>query len=229
MSYENLTRQVENYIKENILNGNFKINSKLQSERYIAEKFNISRIPVRKAIERLCDQNILEKVPYSSPIISGFKSISLFSSEEPFKSSDIEKIYVESLRTRQLIESEAARLAAVNADKNEIEIIKKAYLKSIKDLEKVYSGHKEECSESDLDFHKSIIKSSHSDLFNKYYALIPETIYSNQFFGFKYRTSLKNMIEDHNKIMDAIEKRNPDYSFNAMYSHLEDVIKLFNK
>ena len=75
MSNLSATNQIINYIKENILSGNFKINSKLPSERKIAEQFNISRIPVRKAIEKLCDDGILMSVPYSSPIVK--KSIYL--------------------------------------------------------------------------------------------------------------------------------------------------------
>lgn len=73
MSSLTVTEQVIDYIKENILNGNFKINSKLPSERKIAEEFKISRIPVRQAIEKLCKEGILRTVPYSSPVIQGFK------------------------------------------------------------------------------------------------------------------------------------------------------------
>ena len=69
MSKLSATDQIINYIKENILNGNFKINSKLPSERKIAEQFNISRIPVRKAIEKLCEDGIIRTVPYSKPLI----------------------------------------------------------------------------------------------------------------------------------------------------------------
>lgn len=50
MSNLTSTEQVIDYIKENILNGTFKINSKLPSERKIAEEFKISRIPVRQAL-----------------------------------------------------------------------------------------------------------------------------------------------------------------------------------
>lgn len=223
------TEQVIDYIKENILNGTFKINSKLPSERKISEEFKISRIPVRKAIEKLCADGVLKAVPYSSPVIQGFKKINLFDDGEPFNKKDIQDFYVEALRARQLIESESAKLAAINATENEIKAIRNAYLKSIDELHKLYMGLLKEFTNADLQFHQEIIKASHSPLFIQYYKLIYKTIFSNQYFGFKYRTSLKDMIEDHNKIMDSIEQRNSESAYNAMYSHLDDVIQLLEQ
>lgn len=226
MSNLTATEQVIDYIKENILNGTFKINSKLPSERKIAEEFKISRIPVRQAVEKLCEDGILKAVPYSSPVIQGFKKISLFGDGEPFNKDDIQDFYVEALRARQLIESEAAKLAAINATESEINTIRNAYLKSIDELHNLYMGLLKECNNADLKFHQEIIKASHSPLFIQYYKLISKTIFSNQYFGFKYRTSLKDMIEDHDKIMNAIEQRDSEFAYNAMYSHLDDVIQL---
>lgn len=226
MSSLTATEQVIDYIKENILNGNFKINSKLPSERNIATEFNISRIPVRQAIEKLCEEGILKTEPYSSPVIQGFKKVNLFNNSEPFNKEDIQRFYIESLKARQLIESEAAKLAAINATTDEIESIRNAYLKSIDELHKLYMGLLKECNNADLQFHQEIIKASHSSLFIEYYKLISKTIFSNQYFGFKYRTSLENMIEDHDKVMSAIEQRDGQVAYNAMYNHLEDLIKL---
>jgi|GEM_PF-6146912 len=227
MSSLTSTEQIIDYIKENILNGNFEVHSKLLSERKIAEKFKISRIPVRQAIEKLCQEGILKAVPYSSPIIQGFKKVNIFDEGEQFNKEDIQEFYVEAFKARQLIESEAARLAAIYATEDEIEAIKNSYLKSIDELHKLYMGLLKESNNADLQFHKEIIKASHSKLFAQYYKLISKTIFSNQYFGFKYRTSLKNMIEDHEKIMSAIEQRNGELAYNAMYNHLKEVIQLF--
>lgn len=228
MSNLTATEQVIAYIKENILNGNFKINSKLPSERTIAKQFNISRIPVRQAVEKLCLNGILKTVPYSSPVILGLKKVELLGKDEPFSSDDIQNFYIESLRVRQLIESEAAKYAAINATEKEIISIQNAYQKSIDELHTLYMGQLLETSNADLQFHKQIIKSSHSSLFIKYYNLISETIFSNQYFGFKYRTSLENMIDDHIRIMNAIENRDSHSAYISMYNHIEEIIKLFD-
>lgn len=229
MSKLSATDQIINYIKENILNGNFKINSKLPSERKIAEQFNISRIPVRKAIEKLCEDGIIRAVPYSSPIVEGFKNIDLFDDNEIYKNHNIQEFYVESLRARQFIESEATKLAVLNANDEDLKKIKNAYLKSIEELEKVSKGLIDECSDADLEFHKEIILASHNPLFYEYHKLIPKTILSNQYFGFKYRTSLNCMIEHHDRIMEAFDKKDPALAYDAMYNHLEGVIQLFQR
>ncbi|MBS4803432.1 MAG: FadR family transcriptional regulator [Clostridium sp.] len=229
MSKLSATDQIINYIKENILNGNFKINSKLPSERKIAEQFNISRIPVRKAIEKLCEDGIIRTVPYSSPIVEGFKNIDLFDDNEIYKNHNIQEFYVESLRARQFIESEATKLAVLNANDEDLKKIRNAYLKSIEELEKVSKGLIDECSDADLEFHKEIILASHNPLFYEYHKLIPKTILSNQYFGFKYRTSLNGMIEHHDRIMEAFDKKDPALAYDAMYNHLEGVIQLFQR
>lgn len=229
MSNLNATEKIINYIKENILNGNFKINSKLPSERKIAEQFNISRIPVRKAIEKLCEEGLLRTVPYSSPIVEGFKKIDLFAENEIYKNHNIQELYVESLRARQFIESEATKLAVLNATDEEVEKIRAAYLNSIEELDKVSKGLLTECSDADLQFHKEIISASHNSLFYDYYKLIPNTILSNQYLGFKYINSLNDMIEHHKRIMDAFDKKDPILAFNSMYNHLEDVIQLLQR
>lgn len=229
MSKLSATDQIINYIKENILNGNFKINSKLPSERKIAEQFNISRIPVRKAIEKLCEDGIIRTVPYSSPIVEGFKNIDLFDDNEIYKNHNIQEFYVESLRARQFIESEATKLAVLNANDEDLKKIRNTYLKSIEELEKVSKGLIDECSDADLEFHKEIILASHNPLFYEYHKLIPKTILSNQYFGFKYRTSLNGMIEHHDRIMEAFDKKDPALAYDAMYNHLEGVIQLFQR
>lgn len=223
----NATEKIIDYIKLNILNGTFKINSKLPSERKIADLFNISRIPVRNAINILCKEGILRVVPHSSPIVEGFKKVDLFNDNEVYKNHNIQEFYVESLRARQLIESEATRLAILNATSKELQKIKHTYLKSIVELDKVSQGLIEECYDADLQFHKEIILASHNPIFIKYYELIPKTVSSNQYFGFKYRNSLKDMISHHNEIMMAFDSKDSDLGYTSMYNHLEDVIQLF--
>ena len=166
-------------------------------------------------------------MPYSSPIVEGFKKVDLFDDGEIYKNHNIQEFYVESLRARQLIESEATKLAILNATSKELQKIKYTYLKSIEELDKVSHGLIEECYDADLQFHKEIILASHNPIFIKYYELIPKTVSSNQYFGFKYRNSLKDMISHHNKIMMAFDSKDSYLGYTSMYNHLEDVIQLF--
>ncbi|WP_321969705.1 FCD domain-containing protein [Clostridioides difficile] len=115
----------------------------------------------------------------------------------------------------------------LNATSKELQKIKYTYLKSIEELDKVSHGLIEECYDADLQFHKEIILASHNPIFIKYYELIPKTVSSNQYFGFKYRNSLKDMISHHNKIMIAFDSKDSYLGYTSMYNHLEDVIQLF--
>jgi DNA-binding GntR family transcriptional regulator len=56
-----LYEQLENEIRNYIINGKYSYGMKIPSEKLLGEKFNVSRITVRKAIENLCKDGLLEK------------------------------------------------------------------------------------------------------------------------------------------------------------------------
>lgn len=85
----NVIEKIIDYIKLNILNGIFKINSKLLSERKIVDLFNISRIFVRNVINIFCKEGIFRVVFYLSFIVEGFKKVDLFDDGEIYKNYNI--------------------------------------------------------------------------------------------------------------------------------------------
>lgn len=58
MSRKNISDEVFNYIKKNIVNKNWKPGDKITSEIQLAKELEVSRISVREAIGRLVAMNI---------------------------------------------------------------------------------------------------------------------------------------------------------------------------
>lgn len=54
---------VEEYIKDLISDGKLKNGDQLETEFQLAEKFNVSRLTVNKAISRLATEGIIERIP----------------------------------------------------------------------------------------------------------------------------------------------------------------------
>ena len=77
-------------LKRTILSGKYKAGSQIPSERELAEKYNVSRIPIREAIDQLVNSNILETKPYIGTFVTDLKNVDLLS-EDIYKLSHIEK------------------------------------------------------------------------------------------------------------------------------------------
>ncbi|SFG79251.1 GntR family transcriptional regulator [Sporolactobacillus nakayamae] len=56
-----LYEQLENEIRNHIISGDYSYGKKIPSEKTLMEKFGISRVTVRKAIDNLCKDGLLEK------------------------------------------------------------------------------------------------------------------------------------------------------------------------
>lgn len=99
-AYELLIKAIEN--------GEFGAGSRLR-ENDLAERFGISRTPIREALKRLEAQGLVSHVPHQGAIISQLNY------------SEINELYY----MREVLEGTAARLAAMNSTAIEVEVLKK--------------------------------------------------------------------------------------------------------
>ncbi len=76
---------VEEYIKDLISNGKLKNGDQLETEFQLAEKFNVSRLTVNKAISRLATEGIIDRIPgkgsfvKQSMFFADYKTVGSFS------------------------------------------------------------------------------------------------------------------------------------------------------
>lgn len=213
-------------IKRTILSGKYSPGDKLPTERELSLKYNVSRIPVREAIAQLVKENIVRTESNVGNFITESCDSHLLS-HSIYQFSHIDKkLLRDSLLTRQLLESQCARLAAKNATREEIEQIQTFLFSSTSEFTRLKSNESNKFLKEDYNFHISIAKASHSDHLYKYMEIITETISTHQFSSLQNDPSIYEVPNAHFKIYNAILARNEDLAANEMHNHLQRVIDL---
>ncbi|MFC0180594.1 FCD domain-containing protein [Thorsellia kenyensis] len=215
-------------IKEILNSGNYHINDRLMPERELAENLGVSRSIVREAIIMLEIQGYVEVKQGSGVYIIQLPNMeeendnSLKSESSPF-SMDIECGPFELLQARQILESQIASFAAINITKQEI-----VKLKETIEEDKLNLGQHIEDYEADETFHLTIAEASQNSILvetikalwllrnkSEMWAQLHKRILDKS-----YRTQ---WIDDHEKILFALQRRDPTGARDAMWQHLENV------
>lgn len=213
-------------IREHILDGTYPIGSLLPSERELSEMFKVSRMPVRDALEELEKEQSIAKTETNKWIVQGYKKVSLFSEVEPLEEVNLKNIIMESLKARQLVESEGAKLAARFATEEDIKELRLYLNNSIIELENFVDLKDPNYKEADFQFHMSVARASHTSLFPSYLESIKEIVHMHQYLSMKYRTTIQDFGQHHIELFQAIKDGNEDKSYDLMYKHLGNVIQL---
>jgi len=174
-------------LKRAIIRGEVTPGDRLVESR-IAEALDISRTPVREAIHKLEREGLLRRLPRG-----GFTVMNL-------TRQDIE----ETFGIRSVLESYAARLAAINHKEEELRPLERKIQEFQRCLDE---GKRDRLTGINTDFHNLLYALSRSPKLIKMINDLRDQIY-------RYRTiilKVKNMAEvsneDHRKMLDAIRRR----------------------
>lgn len=199
-----------------IQDGMLKPGDRLPSEVSLQEKFQVKRGVVREAIQKLEFFGILKTIPQSGTVVAnvGPQIIEgLFNSSLQFYKDDYESL----IDTRIILEAHAAYLAAKNANNKmiaEIREVQNQYASKAK------SGDRG--LRTDINFHIKIAQASGSSVLCSLITMISPDVLS--MFHKLNKTSperLERTIEEHEKILEAIESCDSDAAEHLMKSHLE--------
>ncbi len=215
---ENPVDLIISQIRELISTGKIKPGEKLPPERKLAAHFGVSRGQVREAINKLQIYGIVKVQPQSGTTVTGIGIVALES-----LITDILKIEKADFKalvdTRVLLEKEAARLAAMNRNEENLISMHNA-LKSYE--KKLMEGLP--AIEEDLMFHIRIAESSGNSVLKSLMMIITPDIVKNfrQLNVCKKDHDVKN-IDEHKNILQMISERNPEGAMAEMGLHLQDV------
>jgi len=209
---EVIIQQIKDQIKKGIL----KPGEKLPSERELASLLGVSRASVREAIKALSFSGYLEviqgKGTYILEIASKYDEITNFFS----KFSNYSLDYL--MEARIMLEGEFARLAALNASQEEIDIIEKIFneIAKSKDLNSFFV--------KDLEFHLTIAKATHNPIMNGLMKIIGEMLYKETEKIIEMsRDTRENTIEITRNLVQAIKQRNAEQAKELMSKHIRNV------
>ena len=209
---EVIVQQIKDQIKKGIL----KPGEKLPSERKLADLLGLSRASVREAIQALAFSGYLEviqgKGTYVLEMSTKYDEIVNFFSE--FSNYSLDYL----MEARIMLEGEFARLAALNASQEEIDLIEKIFkeIESSKDLNSFVV--------KDLEFHLTIAKATHNPFMNGLMKIIGEMLYkeTQRIIGIS-RYTRENTIETTRSLVQAIKQRNAEQVKELMSKHIGNI------
>ncbi|ROR25097.1 GntR family transcriptional regulator [Comamonas sp. BIGb0124] len=206
-----------------------KVGERLPSERTLADHFEVSRTAVREAIIALELQGMLEvrggSGAYVVQLPSATGSTARAGAGAPFMPSAGPGPF-ELLRARCLIESEIAAVAAETRKDSDLDLI----FEALADM-RLHMDDKALNEAADRRFHLRIAESTGNSVLLQMVTAMWDQAKSpvwakiDQHF---HTTALRvSSQEDHQRIFDALMKRDPQAARAAMRAHLERVIQEF--
>lgn len=211
---ESLSDQIIQQIKEMIEKGILKPEDRLPSERDLALKLGVSRLPLREALKTLQFINVLEVRPGEGYVVKGLDTIKLLDildeACEPAQDTlnDLKEI-------RITLEMKAVELACTRRTEKDLARL----LSAIEDMEKNIDSEDKEISAS-IDFHNAIMKASHNKLFVAILACFSDIINEGRAKSWLVKDRYRKAIEEHKIIYEAIKKRDVKAAMECMEIHL---------
>ncbi|HEX5512061.1 MAG TPA: FadR/GntR family transcriptional regulator [Actinomycetales bacterium] len=204
-------------IKQRIIAGTLKPGDRLPSEQELASQLGVSRPTVRESLRALTTMNIIETRHGEGSFVASLKAQELIEPLNFVLHVDDDAIS-HLFQVRSFIEAGSARLAAENAneqDINDLDELVHAYAAHIDDFE--------QCVQLDLAFHRRIAAATSNPLLGSLLdSLVSLSMVSRRRTGSGMQTR-KRAAHDHTLILQAIRERDTDKAAQAMLRHLEHV------
>lgn len=201
-SYKPLREVVTETLREAIVNGVLKPGERLM-EIQLAEELGVSRTPVRESIRKLELEGFVVMVPRRGTYVADLSI------------KDINEVY----EIRTVLDVLAAGLAAERITEEEQEQLERI-LFQVGEL--VEANDIEKLIEVDSQFHDILYRASRNDRLVGIINNLREQFTRFRSISMKYPGRLKNTLEEHTRLVEAIAQRNPDLAQQVAREHMEN-------
>ncbi|MDQ2085517.1 GntR family transcriptional regulator [Herbivorax sp. ANBcel31] len=200
-----LRAKVFYHIQNDILNGVYKPGDTL-TEKKLCEDLGVSRTPIREAIMQLELEGLVQSVPNKGVVVKGIST------------KDIEEIYT----IRMMIEGFAAKLAAENITKEELDELKETV-----DFEEFYTtkNDKEHLIKFDLKFHELIFKAGKSNPLIHLQKTFNHYVQKARVTSYKTPLRAQKALEEHKAILTAIINKDADLAEKFAVQHIKNAAR----
>lgn len=212
-------QQVEDQIKAAILSGSLRSGEKLPGELELAQQFGVSRTTVREALRSLATQGLIEKTPGAgggsfvrSADHSSLRSVVADSVHTLLTLGSIE--FEEVAVVRQHLEVPSVRLAATHRTKEDLD-----ELRGIVDLQKSISVQDPRVPTLDEQFHGTIARASGNRVLASFVSALHVQTEPVHYLDLSPEVG-RTTVRQHQRIVQAIEDKDPDACAAAMTEHL---------
>jgi len=189
-------------LREAIINGTLKPGERMM-EIQLAEQLGVSRTPVREAIRKLELEGFVVMIPRKGAYVAG---ISL---------KDIADVF----EVRAAMEALAAGLAAERITAEELEEMERLLVRIGEHIE---ANRLEEVVEMDTLFHEALYKASRNLKLEQILQNLREQIQRFRSTSLAFPGRMKEALEEHKKIVEAISDRNTALAQQLAQEHIEN-------
>lgn len=201
-TYKPLREVVFEALREAIINGSLRPGERMM-EIQLAEQLGVSRTPVREAIRKLELEGFVVMIPRKGAYVAG---ISL---------KDIADVF----EVRAALEALAAGLAAERITAEELEELERMLVRKAECIE---SNNLEELIEVDTLFHEAMYKASRNEKLKQIIHNLREQIQRFRSTSLSTPGRMKEALEEHKKIVEAISERNVVLAQELAQEHIEN-------
>jgi GntR family transcriptional regulator, transcriptional repressor for pyruvate dehydrogenase complex len=218
----NVTVEVMEQIKNNIIRGEWKPGDKIPSENELKEMFGVSRNSVRTALQQFIALGILISKHGGGTFVSELSPSMYMNSLIPALLLHNDGL-LEMLEFRKVIEVESVKLAALRATQAEIEELESIIERMKSMIEERYNT--KSFAIEDSCFHEVLVRCAKNSVLMKVYTIIKELLLSNQV---EVQKLIGPMLafKFHPLILDAVKRKDPIAASKLMEEHIQVTIAL---
>ena len=205
--YRKLSTRVAEYLKRQIFLGNYQGGDHIL-EKEIADELDVSRAPVREAIQNLEKRGLLKTIPRRGSFVESF-------AEEDIKEIFEIRIMLEGRVLDTLInedllsEEDYVQLEKIIDDM--VEIVRQ----NLNEREKIV-----ELNEADIAFHKYLWRKSERELTRDLLDRIYNQLKLAMIVDTKMEDDLESSARDHQEIISALKNRDSEAAQKALIDHI---------
>jgi GntR family transcriptional regulator, transcriptional repressor for pyruvate dehydrogenase complex len=222
-------KSLVNYIVDNILvqvkNGKLKPGEKIESQRDLAKKLNVSMGCIREALLALELANIVQIIPGKGTFIGELTFNEIFNPTDTAFSVTKENL-LDLLELRIILESQAVKLVCQKASDSEIKRIGKILEREHPLVE---DWKMDFYIKNNLDFHLEIINCTHNKILKKIYESTVHKLMKYIDKAIKKESDLNFAHKGHEEIYKYISLRDTENAEKAMESHLVKAAEITSK
>lgn len=212
--YEQIVQQIE----ESIFQGELSEGSQLPAERDLAKQFGVSRTAVREAIKALQEKGLVDAFPGRGTFVTSGTSSSMRRSLDRIIKSGEPDGWAQLVEIREILEPEIAALAALRSDEQDLAAMQEA-------VEVMDSARRDSDAfiEADLDFHLALAEAAANPIVLSLIDSIVGLLREQRLLTFRVEGGPERGQHHHKRILEAIQRRNPQGARAAMQAHLSQV------
>ncbi len=212
--YEQIVQQIE----DSVLNGSLKPGDQLPAERDLAQRLGVSRTAVREAVKALREKGLVEAYSGRGTFITDGTSQAARQSFDLMVKIGQQEGAPHLAELRLILEPGIAALAAARVQEAELVAMREAV--AVMDR-----SHRDPAAfiEADLDFHLALAEAAANPLILSLIDSIVGLLREQRMKIFNVDGGPQRGQVHHKRILEAVERRDPEMARGAMRAHLEQV------